>query len=399
MTDRSDCVRRLAEAAGISPEANRTFDWQAIEADLGLRLPADYKLIAESFPGGWFRQFVEVWLPDQPTRLLSEFARGELESVREYKATGEGTFPFPLFPDPGGVLPWGYLRSPGLAYWLTGPGDPDDWPLVLATEDGDYWDRFDGPVCEFLIEVVLGRYDASGFPDDYRGHGDHWVDDLPSRTVFEATPPPRPPVPPAPPARPRPSADFWLNRALQLGYRAPVNDMAALREIIGPPTAQPSPVDWSGVHARLGFVLPADYQEFIDSYGPGTLGKVRIMAPGQPPDMDLYTLLDERYGQVRELDVGTVKDVPFYPEAGGTVSWGVTADGRTCAWAPVSTDSGEWTTTVIAAKFRGFKFRPGVSFSTLLRQHAEQDHRGLLPPSDPPLKRVTFKPYRPLCAD
>ena len=68
---------------------------------------------------------------DDRPRLLSDFAAGEMEALREFRETAKCVFPFPLFPEPGGVLPWGYLRSPGVAYWLTGPGDPDEWPVVI----------------------------------------------------------------------------------------------------------------------------------------------------------------------------------------------------------------------------------------------------------------------------
>jgi hypothetical protein len=55
-----DWVRRLAELAGVSASAGTVFDWEAIEGDLGLRLPADYRLLAESFPEGTFRRFVST---------------------------------------------------------------------------------------------------------------------------------------------------------------------------------------------------------------------------------------------------------------------------------------------------------------------------------------------------
>lgn len=72
-------------------------------------MPADYKQLAESFPDGYFRRFVhlrrpERW-PDGRVRLLSEFTSEQLESIREYRETGELEFPYPLFPEPGGVLP------------------------------------------------------------------------------------------------------------------------------------------------------------------------------------------------------------------------------------------------------------------------------------------------------
>jgi hypothetical protein len=404
----ADCVRRLAELAGISAAENRTFDWAAVESDLGSRLPADYKLLAESFPDGWFRRFVRMQPPERVhdyDQSLSEFASGQLEALREFRATGEVSFPYPLFPEPGGVLPWGYIWSPGLAFWLTGPGDPDDWPVAVAAEEFEYWDRFDGTMCEFLTEVAAARYAASGF---FEGPFRTVVDEsekrhitgrpiiLAERPVFEPDEPaPPPPVPQVPRA---PRADFWPALLEQLGGSRPVNDMAALRELIGAPPAGVARVDWAGVHARLGFRLPADYREFIDTYGPGTFGDIRIMAPGAPGEMDLFALLERKYSQVRGLVRDDRVDPPFFPEPGGTVSWGETVSGWTCGWAPTGTDPDEWTVTAImpTLNLRGYDFQGGRSFSTMLKEHAEQNpvRHGLVPLRDPSAGPVTFRPYR-----
>jgi len=391
-------VRQLAEIAGVAAEESRSFDWAAIEGDLGVRLPTDYKLLAESFPERLFRGWVVVRLPertgDDRPRLLSDFAAAELEALREFRETGQCVFPFPLFPELGGVLPWGYLQSPGVAYWLTGPGDPDEWPVIVATEEGDYWERFDGSACEFLTEVAAGCYNASGFPDD--GYDGHRID-LGPRPVFESGPAvPPPAVQQVPPLRQL--ADFWP--MFLKGRERPVSEMAALRELIGASPTGVRAVDWAGVHARLGFRLPADYREFIDTYGPGTLGDIRIMAPGAPGGMDLFELLEWKYAQVRDASRDLVFRPPFYPEPGGTVCWGEASGGWACGWAPGSADPDEWTVDIMPnANLASFSHEDGLSFSAMLRHHAQQDASGLrgrlLPLRDPPAGPVTFTPYKP----
>ena len=129
------------------------------------------------------RNFVGVFPPVGTDRemWLVGYARGELDALRELRESGEASFPYPLFPEPNGILPWGYIATAGIACWLAGPGDPDEWTVVLATEEGDYWnDRFDGSASEFLISVVTASYDASGFREgpkpDERRRGDRPVD-------------------------------------------------------------------------------------------------------------------------------------------------------------------------------------------------------------------------------
>ncbi len=294
------------------------------------------------------------------------------------------------------MLPWGYLRSPGVAYWLTGPGDPDEWPVIVATEEGDYWERFDGSVCEFLAEVMAGRYDASRFPDGYEGYDGRWID-LGPRPVFGPATVSEPQAEQQAPPLLR-VADFWP--VYLQGTPPPVSEMAALRELIGAPPAEVRAVDWAAVHARLGVQLPADYREFVDTYGPGTLGDIRITAPGAPGRMDLFELLEWKYAQVREMRDLEFR-APFYPEPGGTVCWGETSwDERfgvwTCGWAPRSGDPEEWSVVLMPnAILASFHQEHALSFSGMLVHHIRQDGLGLLPRRDPAAGPVAFTPSRP----
>jgi hypothetical protein len=87
-------------------------------------------------------------------------------------------------------------------------------------------------------------------------------------------------------------SEFWPTMAANFRDWPPADEIAAVRALIGDPPVVVPDVDWDGVHARLGLRLPAEYRAFIDSYGPGTVGDIRIMAPGQPAEWDLFALLD-----------------------------------------------------------------------------------------------------------
>lgn len=179
-------VRQLAEIAEISVLENRVYDWKALEESLGTGLPADYKLILERIPSGWFRLFARVWYPKNGLEFAGGRAHSHIENLRDLKERGvvkDSEFPFEAFPEPGGVLPFGGLRSPGQIYWLTGSVDPDEWPLILADDGYDHWERFDGSLGEFLTEVAAGRFDALGFRDAYKWNGQDRID-ISSRPIF-----------------------------------------------------------------------------------------------------------------------------------------------------------------------------------------------------------------------
>lgn len=408
MRDSASCIRELVELAGVSLNRRAEYDWTEIERAVGLRLPEDYKQFSESFPDGWFRRFVRVGKPDRSEggpQQLNSFAMSQLETLRAWRAEGHDQFPYLLYPEPGGLLPWGAVRAGGYGFWLTDPsGAPENWPVVTASQQCDHWARFDGTLCEFLTEVAAGRYDASQFTE-----GPVRVMMNPSgplirtaqpivlseRPVFEpdSVPVPDPQGQRASGTRP----DFWQARLRRLGSRPAVNEMAALRELIGPPPASALQVEWGAVQARLGFTLPADYREFIDTYGPGTLGNIRITAPGAGGMWDLFALLDRKYSQVRDLSRNPGTDPPFYPEPGGTICWGETAEGWNCAWAPVGPDPEAWYAVAIPPTLRGFRTRAGISFSAMLAEQAAQGpgaRQGLVPLPESDAGPVTFTPHR-----
>lgn len=185
-------------------------------------------------------------------------------------------------------------------------------------------------------------------------------------------------------------SEFWPTMAANFRDWPPADEIAAVRALIGDPPAVVPDVDWDGVHARLGLRLPADYRAFIDSYGPGTVGDIRIMAPGQPAEWDLFALLDRKQAQGMIL--------PLYPEPGGAVSWGETAGGHTLCWAPAGADPDRWLVVAIGpgAGLPGFGMTGGLSFTATLRglldEGAPQTLVPPLPPRAPTAGQVRFSP-------
>jgi len=269
---------------------------------------------------------------------------------------------------------------------------------VIASQECDVWAQFDGPVTAFLIEVARARYDTDGFIEGpihvmVDESGEHRTGQpvvLGERPVFlpDQLSLPVHEVPHIP------GPAFWPAFKQQFGSRRAISGLAELRRVIGEPPHGAPRVDWAAVHDRLGFRLPTDYRDFIDAYGPGTVGDVRIMAPGAPGDMDLFALLERKYTEVSGLERIIGEDAPFYPEPGGTVCWGETIGGWTCGWAPVSTDPDEWDVVGITpgSDLRGLRLRGGLSFSTMLKEHAARDPLDLLPPLDVSAGPVRFVP-------
>jgi hypothetical protein len=342
MDDTTDCLDRLATLAGVSGLRGDPFDWAAVEASVGLRLPRDYKALLERFPDGTFAGLIRPNRPGDdghpPTQFLGYYAY-RLGDMREWRVSGYGRYPYPIFPEPAGLLPWASGPRGEPICWLTEPAGPDRWPVVVPNADFTRWRRFPGTACEFLLDVVQGRFDAGIFGVDLTARGPLFKPKdgetaavAPARPFFTAT-----------------------------GDAA--DEFAALAERLGRPGAEAPPVDWAQVEQWLATRLPADYKSFMDTYGPGAYCDISI-------ERDLLTLLVRRRRQLHEVEERHFPP-PVFPEPGGIIAWGETADGWTLWWAPTGDEPDRWGIVLVDPGYRLIEHRPDQSFSTFLLKYPD----------------------------
>lgn len=310
------CVDDLLVLVGLT-DAGRSFDWPAIERGLGLTLPAAYKEVAERFPDGRFQGFLRPIRPGdvgEPETDFLGYYRHRLDDMRRWREDEPQRFPHPLYPEPGGLLPWAVTHRADLFFWRT-----DTWSIVASDSEFEVWEDVPGTVCDLLTAVLTGTYDASRYGVDLSARAP-W---------FEV-----PGVPQPPPT----GARFWQD--LQQGQELPHDEFAAVAALLGP-----------GAHREAGWAtgLPQDYRRFVESYGLGSFGDVMLAAP---LDLELPVL------------------------SGPIVAWGTTPDGWTCAWARSHDDPDCWG-TVLLAPHGSFEYAPGQSFTSFLLAYADPHNRGM----------------------
>lgn len=128
-------AEKLRIVTAWEPIPGPRVDWAAIEADLGTRLPGDYKEVVDLFGAGSFDAYVDLEVPGGP---------------------GSGPNPWvSCLPDlaSGGLLPWGSSEYECGFFWSTGGADPDEWTVVTQPEGGDD-QRFDCGAGEFLFRML-----------------------------------------------------------------------------------------------------------------------------------------------------------------------------------------------------------------------------------------------------
>ncbi|MFF8267790.1 hypothetical protein ACF059_10370 [Streptomyces sp. NPDC016562] len=120
----TDWVERLRLITGWTlPDQRPDVDWAAMESRLGTALPSDYKRMVETFGKGAFDAFLD--LNQEPWTDLRE----------------------------DGLLIWAGTEHENLYCWRTDGDDPDRWPVVIRSFDGEDV-PFDCPAAEFVCRVL-----------------------------------------------------------------------------------------------------------------------------------------------------------------------------------------------------------------------------------------------------
>jgi hypothetical protein len=89
-----------------------------------------------------------------------------LSAIRELKKDWSDQHPYKLFPEPGGLLPFGGSDNGDTLFWLT-LGEPDNWPIVVnAARDSDY-EKFECDMTDFITGVLTRQIRCSIFPEGF----------------------------------------------------------------------------------------------------------------------------------------------------------------------------------------------------------------------------------------
>ncbi|MET9262033.1 SMI1/KNR4 family protein [Amycolatopsis sp. NPDC004079] len=169
-------VDEIARLLGWREEFTPEKEWSDVERELGTPLPADYKELLTRFPGGVFRR-IAIYSPVVTAQAWIEYKRclDELLNILgdedlEYLTDVD----YGLFPEPGGLLPWGTDGQGGTFCWITTSTDPDAWKIAYHSQGADEWREYPGPTTRLLYEILsntgeenLLGWDFTGIPVEY----------------------------------------------------------------------------------------------------------------------------------------------------------------------------------------------------------------------------------------
>lgn len=141
----ADFLRRLTRMVPppSTPVENGDISgFNVVEAELCLRLPEDFKQLIATYGTGQWQQFWYLLNPFTAnphlnfavqTRNLRPRSWSALDAERGMREVIGEHYPYPIYPEEGGILPWAVTDNGGRFFWLTS-GPPDKWPTVYYAD-------------------------------------------------------------------------------------------------------------------------------------------------------------------------------------------------------------------------------------------------------------------------
>ncbi|GAA2461980.1 SMI1/KNR4 family protein [Streptomyces lavendulocolor] len=154
-----DCrawVQRVIELTGWEP-LGISVDWPALEGELGVPLPADYKELYEAFGGGTFSDSVSFLGCDEGISFDFLTRWRVALSVDRDSTLGavSAVDPYAIYAPGGkGVVTWGSTEWADEYCWLIDAERPGDYPVLARSHDGGPWHWYDMSTSEFLYRVL-----------------------------------------------------------------------------------------------------------------------------------------------------------------------------------------------------------------------------------------------------
>jgi hypothetical protein len=145
-------VTELAIKAG-SPSAEES-DWDTANSKLGVVVPDDFRDLVDLGCGGVWYGHIALSRPGDPIAdrdLLC--ARDQFEDLKYFWERGE--LP-PVVPMPESVIliAWASAGGGEGLYWWVDLDDPGaEYPVIVGTEDGHIWERYEMGAAEFLLRL------------------------------------------------------------------------------------------------------------------------------------------------------------------------------------------------------------------------------------------------------
>ena len=150
-------------------------NWEIYELTTGIVLPDDYKAYLNVYGTGIIGGIITPYNPFcrraawKPSYTCRNWIRQALGIQKAKPTFGEDIFPYSLYPETGGVLPWGSTDNGDQLFWLTS-GEPNTWTILIQEVRSSHFHTFDYSMTEFLRAWIEGEIKSGIIPYDAIDH-------------------------------------------------------------------------------------------------------------------------------------------------------------------------------------------------------------------------------------
>ena len=142
-------------------------DWINVESQFGFDLPEDYKNFIQAYGSGRICKFMWIFNPVSKNENLNleDQIKLQLDVLSELQEYGE-VLPFKLYPEAGGLLPFGVTDNGDVLFWQT-IGQPRDWQVIVNEARSPEWAIYHMSMSEFLFKILQKELICDIFPTSF----------------------------------------------------------------------------------------------------------------------------------------------------------------------------------------------------------------------------------------
>lgn len=155
-------LQKLLSICGAPVERPTAQDWAPFERD-HLLVPEDYKEFLSHFGSGYVKDAIIVFNLSRPEQV-AEWER-VLCNERGFRADTPSLYypAWPLYPEPGGLLPFAYVHNCDFLYWRAIGTDPNRWTVAYGSPPD--MTLYSETLVGFLVRLLTEREYGSAMPE------------------------------------------------------------------------------------------------------------------------------------------------------------------------------------------------------------------------------------------
>ena len=138
--------------------------WIVFQKNYNCKFPSEYKKFIDTYGTGSINDFLWILTPYESNKEINLFHKAEVmrTSYNYMKDMFPGDFNYSIYPEEGGLLPWGYTDNGDELFFDL----KNEFIVVIETRYSDVY-KYKMGMVEFLYKLFTKKIKCNAFPDDF----------------------------------------------------------------------------------------------------------------------------------------------------------------------------------------------------------------------------------------